>query len=238
MHKIAKLLAGAAISLTALALPATAALAQTGPPQGGNTWQPPKGGNQGGNNDPQGNNWGGQDKNRGCTDSWGKNRGGITFESKDNQGSWSNSCDPKPPVCKDMVTWGWIPWMTQGRGGDFRRGEIWGKTDHNNCGHPVAPPCRCTPERIIFQFSTYGDWLKDLYGPALHNGETVTYRGQTWTVEDWTLNAHGSQGTGTYFVLRHFGTSLESPGTPNDPAHDVNGVAYTICNNHLPLTRI
>ena len=158
-----------------------------------------------------------------------------TFSDQQQYGHNHNQCGNQTDGCQwgqrgsQFSTYG-APLDFSGRGGLMP----W----NSNCNQHRPPVrCDCRPQSVVFQFSTYGDWLLYLSGPALHNGETVTYAGQTWTVQSWTLHANGSQGIGTYFVLKINGTSLESPGTPAHPAHNVNAVLHTICTQHHPVYR-
>lgn len=149
-----------------------------------------------------------------------------------------NNCKPVVPVSKPC-SWdripvtGWV-WQQTGKSGRYvrcTRDENW-----NNCTpRPVTPPCPCKTQNITFQLPTYGTWLLDVGGPALHNGETISYDGTDWTVGDWTTGANGSQGHGTYFTLKNGSTAVKGLGTRKNPGQELYEHATTICTTLHPV---
>lgn len=212
-------IAGAAFAT--ITLSSTAAFASVTPQNqvsGGNiqSWnQPPKQ-----NGDP-------------CTTSWGNpGRGdkGNTLDSflggRGNQNGWLDStCKPAPPKSDPCTI----------RGDRSPQVSNWTWTDgrYVQCCKPTPPPVLrwiCKPKNITFQLPTYGTWLLDVGGPALHNGEVIKYDGADWTVRDWTTGANGSQGHGTYFVLKDDGTTLKGLGiSKTNPGPMLYEHAKTIC---------
>ena len=52
---------------------------------------------------------------------------------------------------------------------------------------------------------------------VLHDGETVIYNGNFWTVNDWQLHGNGSLGNNLpYFVLNHGSSASDLNGTVAD----------------------
>jgi hypothetical protein len=234
----------------ALGLSSTAAFASTtngGPPPSsyGNTNCLPdphptlaplsksNGGNKGNPCDPNSGNKGNPCDTNGLDSIFWHNSqsGGYTLFSD------SKDCTP---VVSDPCKWDKIPvtawvWQQTGKSGRYvkcTRDENW-----NNCTpRPVTPPCPCKTQNITFQLPTYGTWLLDVGGPALHNGETIKYDGATWTVQDWTTGANGSQGHGTYFVLKDGTTTLKGLGTgKSSPGLELYEHATTICTTLHPV---
>ena len=163
------------------------------------------------------------------------NQGGDqkNFNQQDN---WNNCLpQPKPPVnCHDQ--WGWQDSWVNVNGHETDH-KTWGEgTCFTNYPEPKpAPkPCKCDVQTITFDFAPTnlvgnGTWLLEKSGPALHDGETLTYHGQTWTVEQWNANGNGSLGNHLpYFVLRD-GTELS--GSVRDGLQ----TAHTICSSIHPL---
>lgn len=90
----------------------------------------------------------------------------------------------------------------------------------------------CCAETITFDFApnvgaSDGTWLLETSGPALHNGETVTYNGGTWTVQQWVtppdLRAKGSLGKGDYFILVKGGVTLSGSLSENPRTAWISG---------------
>lgn len=242
----------------ALGLSSTAAFAQTGggtpPSYGGSTNCPsgPKtplvqpGGDKGKPCDPNGGQPGGNKgnpcKDQGNLDSWNQ-PDSIFWQNSQPDGytlfsDTQNNCKPVVPVSKPC-SWdripvtGWV-WQQTGKSGRYvrcTRDENW-----NNCTpRPVTPPCPCKTQNITFQLPTYGTWLLDVGGPALHNGETISYDGTDWTVQNWTTGAHGSQGHGTYFILKDSTTTVKGLGTKSNPGSELYEHATTICTTLHPV---
>jgi hypothetical protein len=135
-------------------------------------------------------------------------------------------------VVSDPCKWDKIPvtswtWL-DGRYVKCVKDENW-----DSCTpRPVTPPkpkCQCKTLGITFELPTYGSWLLDTGGPALHNGEVILYDGQDWTVGDWTPGASGSQGYGTYFTLTRNGHQLDGHGIRTQ-------WATTVCTKTPPVT--
>ena len=220
--RFAKTLATVAIGFAALALPATGAFAAT---TGGGHGQYQPGGN---NYNQDGYNNKGGDGNK-CR----PNEGPVKVTADLFPIGGNNNCYPKPQPKPDprSCNWGWDTTYNYGDTGRLIKHvtygpENWNSKD-NRCEFPVVyypkpqprPELVCHSQWISWETPTYGDWLLLEGGPFLHNGETVKFEGQSWTVDDWapigTPGANGSQGPGNYFVLRnHYGQTLESTGTP------------------------
>ena len=156
------------------------------------------------------------------------------FNQQDN---WNNCFpQPKPPVnCHDQ--WGWQDSWVNVRGHETDH-KTWGEgTCFTNYPEPKpAPkPCKCDVQTITFDFApnlhiTDGTWLLETGGPALYDGETLTYQGSTWTVEDWQSHGNGSLGNGKpYFILVKGGHDLSGSLSENPQ------VAHTICPDIHPL---
>ena len=138
---------------------------------------------------------------------------GWTGGYQNDKGFW---CYPKHQIVP-LTSW------------NDHKGSPQGNCGCNNGGHGNTVR-GCTPENVIFETPTYGDWLLYVGGPFLHNGEVLTYDGQTWTVEQWEMST-GSQGPGQYFVLRGGnGHNLESAGTSAHHASILTEVTHTVCN--------
>lgn len=163
-----------------------------------------------------------------CNQGWDQKN----FNQQDN---WNNCLpQPKPPVnCHDQ--WGWQDSWVNVNGHETDH-KTWGEgTCFTNYPEPKpAPkPCKCDVQTITFDFAPNlhapdGTWLLETGGPALHDGETLSYDGGTWTVEQWDPHGNGSLGNDKpYFVLTN--------------GHDLSGgghstqFAYTICSSIHPL---
>jgi hypothetical protein len=169
---------------------------------------------------------------RGCsTDTWNTQR-----DSWNNDG---NCYAPKPPVRYHQDSYRQdsygCQWQDQGNGWKLTGYDSQGRmndgrnhgSDGYNCDHGTQgyhnPGKSCTDKFIEFYFSkTSGTWLYEITTVTLHDGQNLTYDGQTWTVEDWTTTGHGAQGIGTYFTLVRNGHTLWG-------GQEQIGVAHTIC---------
>ena len=175
-----------------------------------------------GNQCQQGNTWKGGDiktdafpknGNCGCQD----NHGALKFSD--------GNCDPAP-LCNQ----GWDQ-------KNFNQQHNWDSTCYPvvvwHAPKPAPKPCKCDVQTITFDFAPNlhapdGTWLLETGGPALHDGETLSYDGGTWTVEQWDPHGNGSLGNDKpYFVLTN-GHDLSGGGHSTQFAH-------TICSSIHPL---
>ena len=200
------------------------------PPTGQPIWHPgdpgynnPPGGKSGdpGNQCQQGNTWKGGDiktdafPENGCCPQ--DNHGDLKFSD--------GNCDPAPP-CNQ----GWDQ-------KNFNQQHNWDSTCYPvvvwHAPKPAPKPCKCDVQTITFDFAPNlhapdGTWLLETGGPALHDGETLSYDGGTWTVEQWDPHGNGSLGNDKpYFVLTN-GHDLSGGGHSTQFAH-------TICSSIHPL---
>lgn len=163
---------------------------------------------------PQDNNWNYKPQQKDWYDptagGWYAPVTGWTGGYQNDKGFW---CYPKHQIVP-LTSWN-----------DHRGNDPKGNCNCGNQGNHQGN--RCYPQNVIFELPTYGDWLLETSGPSLHNGEVLTYNGQTWTVGDWTTppnpHATGSQGIGDYFTLTSGGHTLQGHGI-------VTEVAHTVCN--------
>jgi len=192
------------IALGALGMSAGTALASTSTPTPAHTqsYTPndkptgkptgdPKGqqGGKGGQGDQGkgGDNKGGKGDPQGCQ-SW-NNNGGKGYQSDNNKGGkgGNENCSPN---CNEVASW-WTQGWGQGRTLDSY--GPWTQGYNQNCGHPVNQ-CKCTTVDIFFNMPTNSTWITELPGyPAVHNGEVLNYKGQTYTVVNEHNNGHTFQ---------------------------------------------
>jgi len=194
-------------------------------PGNGGGQQGNRGGNNGqgnnGNQCQQGNTWKGGDiktdalPENGCCPQ--DNHGDLKFSD--------GNCDPAP-LCNQ----GWDQ-------KNFNQQHNWDSTCYPvvvwHAPKPAPKPCKCDVQTITFDFAPNlhapdGTWLLETGGPALHDGETLSYDGGTWTVEQWDPHGNGSLGNDKpYFVLTN-GHDLSGGGHSTQFAH-------TICSSIHPL---
>jgi len=126
---------------------------------------------------------------------------GWTGGHQDSNGCWSYPTHPYYPVTLGYQdNYGPQGWGN-GHYGYDNRGNYGHSHGYGSYGYQGNHS-----RYITFEFPrTYGAWLFEISGPILHNGEVLTYDGQTYYVTQWNPNGNGQQGYGLYFDLTHFG---------------------------------
>lgn len=136
-------------------------------------------------------------------------------------------------------------------------------TDNSQCG-PVGHPytqtdsdvvnnlpvlggdknkgCDCKEVAITFAFAPSkgnpeGTWLLEVSGPPLHNYETLTYKGETWTVKDWEAFGKGTLGNHKpYFTLVKGSITLKGGFWENPQTAWLTGGYGEQCQPCVPVT--